>query len=75
MCVYWFPFEIIQKIHSVMTFFWWENGSKKKIHWKVWDSLCMPKCLGCSRFCDLSIFKEALLQRHAWWLINMKIHC
>ncbi|KAL2938369.1 LINE-1 retrotransposable element ORF2 protein [Bienertia sinuspersici] len=71
MSIYKLPSEIIEKIHSAMDKFWWrQNDDKRKIHWKSWDSMCTPKCLGGMGFRDLEVFNQALLGRQAWRLIK-----
>lgn len=45
--VYKVPGNVMQSIHSTMARLWWgQTGTKRKMHWKSWDSLCTPKCLG-----------------------------
>lgn len=47
MGVYKLPTCIINDIHSMTAKFWWgSNDAQRKVHWKSWDFLSSPKCLG-----------------------------
>ncbi|XP_056697634.1 uncharacterized mitochondrial protein AtMg00310-like [Spinacia oleracea] len=62
MGVYKLPCSIIDEIRSMTTRFWWRSsGSQRKVHWKNWDTMCTPKCLGGMGFRDMVVFNEALL--------------
>lgn len=54
-------------IDKVARNFWWDNTSnQRKLHLKLWDSLCMPKCsggLGLRRFRDINM---AFVTKLAW---------
>ncbi|XP_021731316.1 uncharacterized protein LOC110698225 [Chenopodium quinoa] len=71
MGVYKFPSSVIDRIESAMArSFWGQKGTRRKIHWKSWASLCTPKCLGGMGFRDLSDINDALLGRQAWRLVH-----
>jgi hypothetical protein len=44
---------------------------KKKIHWRSWEWLSMPKCLGGMGFCELALFNQAMLPKTAWHLLTI----
>lgn len=71
MGVYKFPSTIIHEIESAMArFFWGQKGMQRKVHWKSWEAMCNPKCIGGMGFKDLAIFNDALLGRQAWRLVH-----
>ena len=39
--------------------FWGQCGDRRKIHWKKWETLCLPKCKGGLGFKELKKFNEA----------------
>jgi hypothetical protein len=57
---------------SVIANRWWgmEDG-KNKIHWRSWEWLSMPKCLGGMGFCELALFNQAMLPKTAWHLLTI----
>ncbi|XP_019197378.1 PREDICTED: uncharacterized protein LOC109191249 [Ipomoea nil] len=52
-------------IERTMNRYWWDSGTDRRIHWKAWDKLCVPKKYGGLGFKELRAFNLAMLGKQA----------
>ncbi|XP_019184966.1 PREDICTED: uncharacterized protein LOC109179943 [Ipomoea nil] len=57
--------RIYLAIERTMNRYWWGSGTDRRIHWKAWDKLCVPKKYGGLGFKDLRAFNLAMLEKQA----------
>ena len=65
------PRDIIRKLTSVISRFWWSTKDNNcGLHWIAWKKICTPKDQGGPRFRDFKKFNLALLVKQLWRLIQ-----
>ena len=65
------PKGLIKELEILICKFWWGySGDSRKVHWVKWDKLCEAKEVGGLGFKEIEKFKDALLAKQVWHMIN-----
>ena len=65
------PKSLCHDLNMLMAGYWWgDRDSKRRMHWKNWDSLCCSKLDGGLGFKDIESFNLALLAKQWWSIMN-----
>ena len=61
------PDALCSDLESMMAHFWWTGDlENRKIHYKSWALLCLPKVEGGMGFMEVRGFNQALIVKQGW---------
>lgn len=65
------PEDQCQEIKKMIARYWWGSfQSKRKIHWRSWKKISIPKSEGGLRFRKFTQYNQELLAKQAWRILT-----
>ena len=67
MSVFRLPGSLCSDLEAIMARFWWGGAvDTRKLHWKSWKHLCLPKADGGMGLKHLKLLNQAMVTKQGW---------